>query len=312
MIHALIRSEVVDQVERLDLPFNRFGFDPYGVSTAHLKVMFSALTWLYDEYFRVEAYGLNHVPDFGRAMLVGNHSGGFALDATMLMTSVFWKKEQPRLAHGMADKFLSRMPVLSDWTSRTGQFTGLPGNAQRLLEDDRVLMVYPEGAHGTAKLFSERRSLVRFGHGFVRLALQTNTPIVPNAFIGGGEAVPTVFNAKWLGKLVGVPYLPFTPYLVPLPKPVPCEIHFGEPLLFKGDGTEPDDVIDSYVQEVKSRIQYLIDEAGTAYDLRHQPKAFENVPPKMLPPGDSPIGSLSDASRRILYLKGINGCEVDS
>ena len=58
---------------------------------------------------------------------------------------------------------------------------GLPEHAVRLLEDDRLLLVFPEGARGTAKLFKDRNSLVRFGTGFMRLALQTGTPIVPTA-----------------------------------------------------------------------------------------------------------------------------------
>ena len=60
-------------------------------------------------------------------------------------------------------------------------------------------MVFPEGARGTAKLYKERHSLVEFGTGFMRLALKTNTPIIPFGFAGGGEAIPTVANAYALG-----------------------------------------------------------------------------------------------------------------
>src|SRR4029077_13360162 len=98
----------------------------------------------------------------------------------------------PRLAQGMLEKFINRVPFASLWSNRCGQFTGLPEHAVRLLEDDRLLMVFPEGARGTAKLYKERHSLVQFGTGFMRLSLRTKTPIVPFGFIGGGEAVPTV------------------------------------------------------------------------------------------------------------------------
>ena len=37
------------------------------------------------------------------------------------------------------------------------------------------------------------------------------------ASLGGGEAVPTIANLPFLGKLLGVPYVPLTPYLIPLP-----------------------------------------------------------------------------------------------
>ena len=79
-------------------------------------------------------------------------------------------------AKAMAERFVNRFPVASQWMSRTGQFTGLPEHAERLLEDDRLVLVFPEGARGTAKLYWERHSLVEFGSGFVRLALATDTP----------------------------------------------------------------------------------------------------------------------------------------
>ena len=64
--------------------------------------------------------------------------------------------DPPRLAQGMVEKFLNRVPFASLWSNRVGQLTGLPEHATRLLEDDRLLMVFPEGARGTAKLYKER------------------------------------------------------------------------------------------------------------------------------------------------------------
>jgi 1-acyl-sn-glycerol-3-phosphate acyltransferase len=259
-MRSKLSSEVADRVGRMDLPFNRFGVDPFGVSRRYLRHALGALGWFYSNYFRVRAHDVENVPDRGRVMLVGNHSGGVALDAAMVITSMFLEMEPPRLAQGMAEKFLAEVPFLSKWTFRCGQFTGLPEHAVKLLEADRMLLVFPEGARGTAKLYPERHSLVQFGTGFMRLALQTNTPIVPFAFLGGGEAIPTVYNSYCLGKLVGAPYVPITPYGMALPLPVRLDVIYGKPLTFSGSGREEDEVIFGYVEEVKSTIADLIDE----------------------------------------------------
>jgi 1-acyl-sn-glycerol-3-phosphate acyltransferase len=192
-------------------------------------------------------------------MLVGNHAGGVALDAAMVIASAFLELDPPRLAQGMAEKFLARVPFLSSWTWRCGQFTGLPEHAQRLLEDERLLLVFPEGARGTAKLYRERHSLVKFGTGFVRLALQTRTPIVPFAFLGGGEAIPTVYNSDRLGRLVGAPYVPITPYLVALPLPVRLDVLYGESIQLHGTGNEDDEIVLGHVELVKTRIAELLE-----------------------------------------------------
>lgn len=255
----MARDEAVrDLVDRLELPFNSLGIDPYGVSKKHLAVFFNVLGFLYRRYFRVKAVGIENVPRHGRAMLVGNHSGGYALDGAMVITSMLLEMEPPRLAQGMAERFINMLPVGSVWSSRCGQLTGLPEHAERLLMDDRLLMVFPEGARGTAKLFKERYSLVDFGTGFVRLALKTKSPIVPLGFVGGGDAVPTVMNSRTLGKLMGVPYVPITPYGFAAPLPAKLVVHYGKPLLFEGNGDEEDTVVMGYVNEVKARIAELI------------------------------------------------------
>ena len=252
--------EIAEKVRRIELPFNAYGLDPYGISQEYLAVLYSLLHLLYRDYFTVRTHGIEHIPARGRAMIVGNHSGGLPVDAAMILVSLFAEMDPPRLAQGMVEKFAQRLPFLSHWFSRVGQFTGLPEHAERLLKDDRVLLVFPEGARGTGKLFKDRYKLVRFGTGFIRLALATNTPIIPAAFIGGEEALPTAFHLKRIAKLIGVPYIPVPPYLLPLPMPVHCEIYYGEAMHFQGNGNEEDHVINGYVDQVRARIAELIEQ----------------------------------------------------
>lgn len=265
MLKRLTSPTVAERLERVDVPFNRYGLDPLGISKRHLGPWLSMLEVFYRRYFRVQAVGIEHVPPSGRAMVVGNHSGGLPVDGGMVMASLFFDLEPPRLVHGMVEKFANNLPFLSEWFSRVGQLTGLPEHAVRMLERERVLLVFPEGARGTGKMYKDRYSLVRFGTGFLRIALQTGAPIVPFAFIGGGEALPVVYHAEGLAKVFRAPYFPVTPYGLPLPLPVPCRIHYGEPMVFEGDGTEPDDVIDGYVQQVRDRIAALTEEGREAW-----------------------------------------------
>jgi 1-acyl-sn-glycerol-3-phosphate acyltransferase len=267
--------EVAARVELLELPFNRHGVDPYGIDKAELAKLFTLLRFFYSKYFDVRVHGIEHVPARGRAMLVGNHSGGYAIDAVMVIASCFFAREPPRLAQGMAEFFIQKMPFLANFSSRIGQFAGLPEHCIRLLDDERLLMVFPEGARGTAKLYRERDSLVGFGTGFVRLALQTGAPIVPFAFVGGGEALPTVTNLYRLGRLFGVPYVPVTPYLLPVPLPVRVHVVYGEPMHLQGSPNDSDDVIAGHVGRVKSRIAGLITQGRAVREGRLSPEELD-------------------------------------
>ena len=260
MIWDRLTDPVVrERLEGLDLPFNRYGLDPLGISKAHLGAFYSLLRPLYQRYFRVETFGVEHVPATGRAMIIGNHSGGLPVDAGMAVAALFFELDPPRHAHGMVEKFANQWPVLSPLFSRIGQLTGLPEHAVRMLEDDRLLMVFPEGARGTGKLYKDKYKLVRFGTGFMRIALQTRSPIVPFAFVGGEEALPVIHHANGLARLTGAPYWSVTPYVLPVPLPFPCQLWFDEPMVFEGDGTESDAIIEGYVAQVKARIAALIE-----------------------------------------------------
>ncbi len=254
----LVSREVEERVRRLEIPFDRHGIDRFGVARRDLARFFTMLGFFYRRYFDVTVNGIDHVPARGRAMLVGNHSGGVALDGAMTLASLFFDMEPPRLGHGMAEKFLNRVPFASTWTNRCGQLTGLPEHATALLEADRLLLVFPEGARGTAKLYGDRNTLVDFGTGFVRLALRTRSPVIPFAFLGGGEAIPTVVNLVRLGQLFGAPYVPVTPWLLPVPRPVRLEIYYDAPVVLDGTGDEEDEVIIAHVERIKERIAALI------------------------------------------------------
>ena len=104
-------NEVEARVGRLELPFDARGVDDYGISKWHLGVAFRLLGLLYRNYFQVSCEGIANIPPRGRAMLVGNHSGGIALDAAMVIASCFFELDPPRLAQGMAEKFINRLPA---------------------------------------------------------------------------------------------------------------------------------------------------------------------------------------------------------
>lgn len=254
----LVDPEIERRIAAIEIPFGPLGIDPYGIDRRTLAQVLSIFSWFYRRYFRVRCEGIENVPARGRAMLVGNHSGGVAVDGAMVFAACFLELDPPRLAQGMVEKFLAHVPFAATWASRCGQVPGLPEHALRLLRDDRLLMVFPEGARGTAKLYPQRDDLVEFGTGFVRLALETGTPIVPFGFIGGGDAIPTVYNAEALGRLVGAPYVPFTPYLLPLPLPAQLSIQFGTPIHFEGTGREDDEIVHGHVERVKRAIADLI------------------------------------------------------
>jgi 1-acyl-sn-glycerol-3-phosphate acyltransferase len=165
----------------------------------------------------------------------------------------------------MAEYWVPQIPWISVLMARGGVLVGTPENCVAMLEAGECVLVFPEGVRGMNKLFTQRYKLQRFGLGFMRLALETETPIVPIAVIGSEEQQPGIANLPGVGRLLGMPAFPITlgfPWLGPLgmlPLPVKYHIYFGEPLSFEGSPTDEDAVVQQKVDMVRSAITTMFE-----------------------------------------------------
>jgi 1-acyl-sn-glycerol-3-phosphate acyltransferase len=262
-----LTEDVDKRLARAAHDLNEYGYDPYGLSPSYARPLLILGTLLYRYYFRIETHGIERVPP-GRVLVIANHAGNtIPFDAGMLGMSLFLESEPPRLPRGMAEFYLPRIPWWSEIIHRIGAVVGTPENCAQLLERDEAILVFPEGHRGFIKPYTKAYQLQRFGTGFVRLALQTRTPIVPVGIVGTEEQSPGLIDSSRLGQLIGAPAFPITwtwPWLGPLgyllPLPVKFRFHFGEPMMFEGESNEPDSAVDEKVDRVKDQIALLIEE----------------------------------------------------
>ena len=260
-------AEISARTERIPTRTNEFGYDPFGFDPKLARLAMLPMALVYRYYLRVEARGIERVPE-GRVLLIGNHAGNtFAWDGAMLATALFLEGEPPRMVRGMGEYFLSTIPFFNVAMQRMGSVVGTPHNCAQLLANGEAIMAFPEGARGFVKRFRRRYQLQRFGLGFMRLALETETPIVPIGIVGSEEQSPALLDVPSLGRLVGAPAFPITPtfpLLGPLgflPLPVKFHIHFGHALRFDGDPSEDDAQIGERVEVVKQQIRSLLRDA---------------------------------------------------
>ncbi len=254
-------EEFNERLARVPLNLTATGVDEFGLDPQWTKYALASVAFLHRKYFRTEIFGKEHVPA-GRVLLVSNHSGQIPIDAALIGASLFMDVEPPRFTRAMVEKWTQTLPFVSLLFARVGQVVGVPENAKRLLESDEALLVFPEGARGISKSFDKRYNLVDFGLGFMRLALETGTPIIPVAVIGGEEQYISVGNFASLARLLRMPNMPILPQLLlpfgALPLPTRYRIYFGEPMRFEGDPDDDDAVIEEKVFVVKATIQSMI------------------------------------------------------
>jgi 1-acyl-sn-glycerol-3-phosphate acyltransferase len=257
----LLGRDFEDRLRRVPMPMAAGGVDPFGLDPAWAKYAVGVAAFFHRFYFRTNVYGVDRVPS-GRVLLISNHSGQFPLDGMLIGACMFLDAEPPRLIRSMVEKWTQTLPFVGTVFSRVGQVVGVPENARRLLELGEAITVFPEGARGISKPFSERYKLTEFGLGFMRLALETDTPIVPVAVIGAEEQFISFGNMETVARALGMPSFPIIPqWLVPggqMPLPTKYRIYFGEPMTFEGDPDDDDAVIEEKVLRVKGTVQSML------------------------------------------------------
>ncbi|PIE19415.1 MAG: acyl-phosphate glycerol 3-phosphate acyltransferase [Proteobacteria bacterium] len=248
------RSEVVDP----------FGLDP--VVSERWRPFFE---FLYRSWWRVETSGMEHVPDFGRALVVVNHGGTLPYDSLMLMYAIRYDHPAHRTIRPLIEDVVYQLPFLGVLLNRLGCIRASQENAERLLREETLIAVFPEGGKGTGKLYRDRYRLQRFGRGgFVKLALRMGTPIIPAAMLGPEDAHPLLARLG-LGPRSPLPFLPITPtfpWLGPfglIPRRDRWLMTFGAAIDLSSHGPEAEHdslLVTRVNDQVRSTIQQMLDE----------------------------------------------------
>jgi 1-acyl-sn-glycerol-3-phosphate acyltransferase len=223
---AFLRRRLTGEYE-----LDEFGYDEDLTD----QVLLPFLRPLAEKWFRVEVRGIENIPETGSALIVANHSGTMPLDG--LITQLVVADNTNRPLRTLAADLVFKTPFVGELSRKGGATLANNDDAERLLRQGNLVGVWPEGFKGLGKPFSERYKLQRFGRGgFVSAAMRTGVPIVPCSIVGAEEIYPLVGNMASLARLVGVPYIPVTPFfpllgplgLIPLPSK--WLIEFGEPI----------------------------------------------------------------------------------
>jgi 1-acyl-sn-glycerol-3-phosphate acyltransferase len=157
----------------------------------------------YERWFRVTWEGLEHIPTDGGALLVANHAGMMPVDGGIVQYGI--ESECGRDVYPLAHSGFWRVPFIGRMLSRSGAVVGHPRNADQLLRDGHLVLVFPEGAKGPVKDADQYRRLQRFGRGgFVASALQAGVPIIPVVLAGTEDTTPTVATFRAFGQQVPI------------------------------------------------------------------------------------------------------------
>lgn len=209
------------------------------------------------KYFRLEVEGLENIPRKGSAIIAPNHSGFSGLDA-MLLTHVV-NKDVGRLPKVLTHHFWFLTPATAIPAEKLGFTEATYENGLKELKKKHLVILFPEGEHGNFKPTSRMYQLQEFKRGFIRMALETGSPIVPAIVLGAEETHINLKKLKFTKFLRGV-VIPLPLNVIPLP--ARWKIRFLEPihLHYKPEAMNDSELVHDLAVEIQEKMQKAIQE----------------------------------------------------
>jgi 1-acyl-sn-glycerol-3-phosphate acyltransferase len=245
-----------DAFEKLKPRYQEYK-DPWGFDLEASKKAVEMLYPIYKHYFKVRVFGAENIKD-QRYLVTSNHSGQVPIDGILVALAFLLEAEKPRVLRGMIERFLAALPFLGELTSKLGSILGDRDNATFLLEQDESLLIFPEGVRGISKNTQDYYKIQSFTKGFFRIALKSQTDILPIAVVGAEEMFPFVYHLKPLAKLFKLPSVPLSLNFLPLPSPI--DIYIGEVYKIPDDisSDAPDQVLQIHIERIQKIIKGMV------------------------------------------------------
>ena len=244
-------------------------FDEFGMDKNYISFFGRTLfKFMHDHYWRVEVDGLEQIPNHGRGVLVGVHRGFMPWDAVMFLHELVTQKN--RFPRFLIHPGLIKYPFLFNFHTKLGGVVACRENADYMLENDKLLGIFPEGMRGAFTLYKDAHRLGKFGRNdFVKIALRNRAPLIPFVTLGSAEIFPILAKINWgwwkrQTEWESLPITPTFPFLPPVPLPskwhtqILPAIHIEE--MYEPEAADDPQIVRAISREVRAQMQAALDD----------------------------------------------------
>jgi 1-acyl-sn-glycerol-3-phosphate acyltransferase len=212
--------------------------DDWGLDWELVETIRPFLDLLYNFFWRVETDGMENIPDYDRTLLVCNQSDQPSWDPALIMTTVLNEHPAQRLVRNLYPEQIPAIPFLSSLMVKMGQAVNSVDNGVRLLEQDELVSVFPEGYSPPGSINNDLHKVARFRDtSFVQMAFETESPIIPVCIVPLDDTMISRSRRAARKRMAATPRLadwlppPRGRVSSPMPLPNKMTIVFGEPVL---------------------------------------------------------------------------------
>lgn len=216
------------------------------------RVLPKLLMEIMRKYFRLEIEGIEYIPKRGAAIIVPNHSGFSGFDALILADTIH--RGTRRIPRVLTHHFWFLTKTTAIPAQKMGFTEATFENGVAALEKNNLVVLFPEGENGNFKPTAEMYQLQEFKRGFVRMAVKTQSPIIPCLIMGAEETHINLSKLKFSKFLKGL-VIPLPLNVIPLP--AKWKIKFLPPIYLPYESKQIDDseLMHEIAEEIREQMQ---------------------------------------------------------
>jgi 1-acyl-sn-glycerol-3-phosphate acyltransferase len=234
-----------------------FGLKNLETDSLIYRVLPRFLMEIMKKYFRLKVEGLENIPKRGSGIIAPNHSGFAGFDALILGHTVF--DEVKRIPRILTHHFWFLTKATAIPAQKMGFTEATYENGVGALQKNNLIILFPEGESGNFKPTSEMYQLQEFKRGFIRMAIATQSPIIPTIIIGAEESNINLSKLKFTKYLRGT-VIPLPLNVIPLP--AKWKIKFLPPIYLPYKPSQIDDsaLMNEIADEIREQMQDALSE----------------------------------------------------
>jgi 1-acyl-sn-glycerol-3-phosphate acyltransferase len=191
-----------------------------GFCLKRLEQIEPLLSFLYEEWWKVNLDHIERLPKNGPALIVGNSAGLIPWPALMLLYRLMSYEPAPRRITILADMDWVTDTNVRKTLTEIGFVPWSSENMKALFQAGALVVIFPEGVPGMNRPFSERYRLRDFDWTRLLPAIEEGIHVHPMATLGCDEAIPNLFPMEGFKQLLRLPSFNVTPFFPWLPFPL--------------------------------------------------------------------------------------------
>lgn len=156
--------------------------------------------------FQIKIVGSEHLSQIsGPILFVSNHNSGALIES---LTSLLVIRKNRMNIFGFTHPSLFKVPLFKTYFESLGAVPATYEVATEAFKQGSSLMIFPGGnSQALRPLVEYKTNHFRDSHGWAKIAVQNNVPVIPITFKNSHFVNPILLSGSWISKLLIIPWL---------------------------------------------------------------------------------------------------------